>query len=190
MTGRYLYGHSTHRPSLDLLPPQTTPAMIWSNRKCTQPSSYPTPMIPFLYPRIGHVQTPSSDDSALSTRDRHEYGLSQERIPRTSGSRNKVGRGATLTTLYDGPKDVIQIFQHAAYEGHARGPQLGQIDGYKELIEARESAPQTVKRDRTRLVELVEKEEGSAEVRRETEAEQEVIAWKFEELSRAQGARS
>ena len=85
-------------------------------------------------------------------------------------------------------EDIVQILQTAAGECYAEGPTRVQIDGYKELITARETMLRLRAKARARLVQLGKGKEECDEERRKAEAEQDAIAWRLKDLTRrAQG---
>ena len=81
-------------------------------------------------------------------------------------------------------EDVTQILQQAADDCFPQRPRSEQIDGYKELVVAREAALRQRRRARARLVELGEQEGGETKDGKTAEEEQEKIAWR-----KAQGLR-
>ena len=100
----------------------------------------------------------------------------------------KVEVGAKEAEADSKWEDIVEILQTAAGEFYAQGPRREQIDGYKELITARETTLRQRAKARARLVQLGTGKEECDEERRK--AEQDAIAWRLKELTRrAQGIR-
>ena len=107
------------------------------------------------------------------------------------GAKEAATRHPPHSTMADSKwEDIIQILQNAAGECYTQGPRREQIDGYTELVTAREAALKHRRKIRMRLVQLGKEREASEDERRKAQAEQCAAAWKLKELTRkAQGLR-
>ena len=107
------------------------------------------------------------------------------------GAKEAATRHPPHSTTADSKwEDMKQILQTAAGGCYAQGPRKQQIDGYKELITAKEPTLRLRAKTRTRLVQLGKGKEECEEERRKAEAEQDAISWRLKELTkRAQGIR-